>query len=305
MTGRPALATGAVIAAAFCWGLAAIFAKGAFEAGIPPAEMAEARVAVAGAALLVSLGIWRRDLLRPPRGSLLPASVFGVSLVLVNLSYYVAIDRLPVGVAIALQYTAPVVVLVATTLVLGRTPGRLTWLAGILTLAGAILVSRAYAGFGGADGLGLLAGLGAAATFAMYLLSAEAAGRRGAHPATVLAIGFVVAIIIWSVALPWWNWPVDRLADAGISLRVLGVGLVGTLVPFFLAVAALRVISSALAGIAATTEPVFASALAFLLLGQQLSVPQLLGGALVVAGVVLAQLQRAEPAEAVAVEVAS
>jgi drug/metabolite transporter (DMT)-like permease len=301
----PALATAAVVVAAFCWGLSAIFAKGAFESGIPPERMAEARIAVAGVLLLGFLGVARRDLLRVPAGALAPAVVFGVSLVLVNLSYYVAIDRLPVGVAIALQYTAPVFVLGVSGLLVGRVPGALVWIAGLLTLAGAVLVSGAYAGFGGVDSVGLLAGFGSAVSFAMYLLSAEAAGRRGAHPATVLAVGFVVAAAIWSVAVPWWTWPVDHLSDAANTLRVLGVGVVGTLLPFLLVLAALRVISSALAGIAATFEPVFASGLAFLLLGQGLTVPQLLGGALVVVGVVLAQATRGEPAESIPVEVAA
>src|SRR5205085_12537868 len=107
----PALATAAVVVAAFCWGVSAIFAKGAFESGIPPERMAEARIAVAGLLLLGFVVLARCDLLRPPRAAVLPAALFGLSLVLVNLSYYVAIDRLPVGVAIALQYTAPVFVL--------------------------------------------------------------------------------------------------------------------------------------------------------------------------------------------------
>ena len=301
----PALATAAVVVAAFCWGLSAIFAKGAFESGIPPERMAEARIAVAGMLLLGFLLVARRDLLRVPAGALAPAVVFGVSLVLVNLSYYIAIDRLPIGVAIALQYTAPVLVLGVTGLLVGRAPGVLVWVAGLLTLAGAVLVSGAYAGFGGVDSVGLLAGFGSAVSFAMYLLSAEAAGRRGAHPATVLAVGFVVAAAIWSVAVPWWTWPFAHLSDPANTLRVLGVGVVGTLLPFLLVLAALRVISSALAGIAATFEPVFASGLAFLLLGQGLTVPQLLGGALVVVGVVLAQATRGEPAESIPVEVAA
>jgi drug/metabolite transporter (DMT)-like permease len=301
----PALATAVVVVAAFCWGLSAIFAKGAFDSGIPPERMAEARIAVAGVLLIGFLAVARRDLLRPPRAALPPAALFGVSLVLVNLSYYVAIDRLPVGVAIALQYTAPVFVLGAVGVVSGRVPGALVWLAGVLTLVGAVLVSGAYAGFGGVDGLGLLAGFGSAVSFAMYLLSAEAAGRRGAHPATVLAIGFVVAAAIWTVAVPWWSWPVDRLGDPANALRVLGVGVVGTLLPFLLVLAALRVIPSALAGIAATFEPVFASALAFLLLGQGLTGAQLVGGALVVIGVVLAQATRGEPSESVPVELAA
>jgi drug/metabolite transporter (DMT)-like permease len=87
-----------------------------------------------------------------------------------------------------------------------------------------------------------------------------------------------------------------------VLLAVLGVGIVGTLLPFFLAVTALRVIPAVTAGIAATFEPVFAASFAWLLLGQRLEPPQLAGGLLVVAGVVLAQLaqprSRAAPAAA-------
>jgi drug/metabolite transporter (DMT)-like permease len=185
-----------------------------------------------------------------------------------------------------------------------RVPPSIVWFAGALTLGGAVLVSGAYRGVTSLDGLGVAAGIGAAISFAGYLLSAEAAGRRGAHPATVLTVGFAVAAALWGVLLPWWSWPVESLADPEILLRVLGVGIVGTLIPFLLAVSAVRIISAAVAGIAATTEPAFASALAWLLLGQVLEPLQLIGGGLVVAGVVVAQLQRRDPPEALAVEVA-
>lgn len=291
---RPAafLAAASVVAAAFCWGLSAIFAKGAFEAGITPGQLAQARIAVAAIPLLAYLALRRRDLLVPPRAAIGPIVAFGLGLVAVNWSYYTAIDRMPVGVAISLQYTAPVLLLVTVALVARRSPGGLVWLAGLLTLAGAILVSGAYNGLRDLDPVGVGAGVASAITFAAYLLSAEAAGRRGAHPATILAGGFTVALVAWGIFLPWWDWPIARLAEPEIALRVLGVGLVGTLFPFLLAVNALRVLSAALAGIAATTEPVFASGLAWLLLGQSLGVPQLVGGGLVVGGVVLAQLAR-------------
>jgi drug/metabolite transporter (DMT)-like permease len=129
--------------------------------------------------------------------------------------------------------------------------------------------------------------------FAAYLLAAERAGRRGVEPATTLVWGFLVAVAIWAVAVPWWSWPVATLADPAVAAAVLGVGLVGTLLPFALAVGAVRVISAATAGIAATAEPVFAAALAWLLLGQHLNPAQLAGAGLVVAGVVLAQLAAA------------
>jgi drug/metabolite transporter (DMT)-like permease len=254
--------------------------------------MAEARTAVAGIPLVLYLALRRRDLLIPPRAALGPILLFGLGLVAVNWSYYTAIDRIPVGVAISLQDTAPVMVLLAVALVARRSPAALLWVAALLTLFGAVLVSGAYDGLRGLDGVGVAAGFGSAVAFAVYLLGAEAAGRRGAHPATALAGGFVVASIVWGIVLPWWGWPVDRLAEPEIVLRVLGVGLIGTLFPFLLIVNALRVLPAAIAGIAATTEPVFAAGLAWLLLGQSLGVAQLAGGGLVVGGVVLAQLVR-------------
>lgn len=112
-------------------------------------------------------------------------------------------------------------------------------------------------------------------------------------PATTLLWGFLVAVAIWAVVAPWWSWPWAALADPRVAAAVVGVGLVGTLVPFALAVGAVRVVSAATAGIAATSEPVFAAAFAWVLLGQHLSLAQLAGSALVVAGVVLAQLAAA------------
>ena len=289
-----------VVAAGACWALAAVLAKVAFDRGVPPVRLAEARVAVALLALAPFLA-WRRpDLLRPPPGTWLALAGFGASVAAVNLTYYVAIDHLPVGVALALQYTGPAILMAATTLLLrdASRPGRLAWLAAGLTLAGAVLVSRALEGLGGLDLPGLAAGLASAVLFATYLLAAELAGRRGAEPATTLLWGFLVAVAIWAVVAPWWSWPLSLLADPVVAAAVLGVGLVGTLLPFALAVGAVRVISAATAGIAATAEPVFAVAFAWVLLGQHLNLAQLVGAALVVAGVVLAQLAAARAAPA-------
>ena len=282
-----------VVLAGACWALAAVMAKYAFDRGVPPVRLAEARVAIALVALAPVLA-WRRPgLLRPPPGTWPALATFGACVAAVNLTYYVAIDHLPVGVAVALQYTGPAILLAATTLLLRSVeaePGRLAWVAAGLTLAGAVLVSRALEGLRALDLPGLAAGLASAVLFAAYLLSAEQAGRRGAEPATTLLWGFLVAVAIWAVAAPWWSWPLRTLADPGVAAAVAGVGLVGTLLPFALAVGAVRVISAATAGIAATSEPVFAVVFAWVLLGQRLNLAQLAGAGLVVAGVVLAQL---------------
>jgi drug/metabolite transporter (DMT)-like permease len=303
---RTAAALLRIVAAGTCWGLAAVLAKFAFDRGVPPVRMAEARVAVALAVLVVILS-WRwRDQMRLPPGSLSILVGFGLCVAGVNAAYYIAIDRVPVGVALSLQYTAPVLLLglAALTRVRGGgvLPGRLAWVAAALTLAGAALVSRALDGFSRVDGLGLLAAAASALLFAGYLLTAGRAGRRGVPPATVLFWGFVVATVAWSVLAPWWSWPFGALHQAKVALAVLGVGLVGTLLPFFLAVGAVRVLSPATAGTAATVEPPAAAFFAWVFLGQHLTGPQLFGGALVVAGVVLAHRVAVLAPEALAVE---
>lgn len=305
------VATLACVVAAACWALNAVIAAETFDRGITPEHLAESRVIVALVPLAAYLVVARRDLLVPPRAAWWPIAAFGACIVAVNFAYYVAIERVPVGVAIALQYTAPVLILVGAALIARRAPRGAAWVAGGLTLAGAALVggvlgSATGNGAGGGsmalDGVGLLAGALAALTFAGYLVTAEIAGRRGAHPVTTLLGGFVVAAVLWALILPLWNWPFHLLADPKIAVRVLSIGLVGTLLPFGLTVAALRILSSSVAGIATTMEPVLAAALAWLLLGQRLAPAQLVGGALVVAGVLIAQLVRPAPPAAAAVD---
>jgi drug/metabolite transporter (DMT)-like permease len=210
-----------------------------------------------------------------------------------------------VGVAISLQYTAPVLILAATALLARVAPQPLTWAAGLLTLVGAVLVSGALAGSGSPalDTLGVAAGILSALTYAGYLVTAAAAGARGSHPASTLAVGFAVATLLWAVVLPLWSWPFELLADPQVTWRVLAVGLLGTLLPFALTVWALRILSSAVAGIATTTEPLLAALLAWVFLQQALTVPQLIGGALVIAGVLIAQLVCAPRDASVPIEI--
>jgi len=244
---RSAFSLARVCGAAACWGLAAIMAKYGFERGVPPVRMAEARVAIALVVLAGVLAARRRDLIRPPRGTWPLLAGIGASIAAVNASYYVAIDRLPVGVAISLQYTGPVMVLAWTALLTRRSPGRTAWVAAAIALAGAVLVSRALESGAGGDPLGIAAALAAAVTFGTTLLLAEALARRGAGPATVLLWGFTAATAIWSVVVPWWSFPWQALARPGVAAAVVGVGIVGTLVPFLLEVGAVKVLPAALA----------------------------------------------------------
>ncbi len=208
----------------------------------------------------------------------------------VQLAYYEAIDRIPIGVALVLEYTAPLLILGFWRLRGRRVGGRL-WLAGALTLAGCWFVVGAYdAGLRELNALGATIAFFDAFLLALYFVLAERLTKR-ASPWTVLLWGFGFALLAWSVRRPLWALPWD--AQPGeVWLLVLGVVVAGTIVPYLLSVAAVRYISGARVGLTATIEPVIAALAAWPLLAERLEPLQVAGGVVVLAGIVVAQSQR-------------
>jgi drug/metabolite transporter (DMT)-like permease len=140
-------------------------------------------------------------------------------------------------------------------------------------------------------------------TYALYLLLAEhAVEDLGALP--LLAWGFGFAALFWTVAAPWWSFPAGRVG-ADVSLlghlgsRQLPVWslmawmiVLGTIVPFFLIVSALRHLPATRVAIIAMLEPVVATVVAWAWLGESLGSVQLIGALVVLTAIVLAQTAR-------------
>jgi drug/metabolite transporter (DMT)-like permease len=139
--------------------------------------------------------------------------------------------------------------------------------------------------------------------FALYILLAEhAVGLR--DPVSLLCLGFAAAAVFWAVVQPWWSFPVEviddqvRLSGALITttspvwLLILTMIVVGTIVPFLLLVGALRHISATRVAVTAMFEPVAGALVAYGWLGEELSGLQVTGGAIVLAGILLAQTAR-------------
>ena len=271
------------LSAAATWGLQAVMAKDVFAA-VPPARLAQLRAGSTAVLLLAGLAVFSRGWLAAVHSAMVPLAVFGACLALVNVSYYLALARLPVGVAVSIQYTAPLLVLVARR----RQATPLLWAAGGVAVAGAALVAGVTGGVA-LPVTGLALAVLSAVGFAGYLLSGEAVSRRLGSVASV-AMGFAVASVIWAVILPWWSFPVSRLGQPGVPWRLVVVCIGGTLVPFLLMVRALRLISAGPAGVLATAEPAFAALFAWAILGEGLGAFQLVGLVLVIGGVSLTQV---------------
>lgn len=283
--------------AALCFGLNGSMAKLVLQAGMPADRLTQLRSTGAAACLLAIVVVRQPQALRVRREEiwvLVASGLCGVALV--QFLYFVAIARLPVGVALLLEFTAPVLVALWTRFgfpTSRRRPVHVrVWAALVLVVAGLGVLAQVWEGLT-LDGLGMLAGLASAAALAAFYLLGEhgVSGRDGLSFASLI---FAVGALAWAILRPWWGFPnevLGRTADGGLPVWLLAVGVVGvgTVLAYLLTFEALRHLSASDASVVATAEPLLAGLIAWVLLGEILTPFQLIGGAVVLAGILLAQ----------------
>ncbi len=209
--------------------------------------------------------------------------------------YFVAASRLPVGVAILLEFTGPVLVVGWTRLV-RRTPVPRSAALGVgIALVGLACVVQVWTGLG-LDPLGLLAGLGAAVCQAVYFLAVERADGE-VDPLVMTAAGSAVGAVALGLFAPPWRIPWHLLAT-GVAFGdhtppgwFLAAWLVtvSTVTAYLAGVAAVHRLSAPVAGAVAYVEAVAAAVFAWLTLGERLSAIQVAGGVIVLVGAFVAQ----------------
>ena len=271
--------------------------------GIDSEQLTEVRCAGALAGLLLIALATRPGSLRLRRAELPLIVALGVGgLAIVQWSYFFAIHRVAIGIALVIQFVGPILVALWARFVYGEHVRARIWVALALAIAGLILVVEIWETHR-PDVAGLAAAAVAAVTYAAYILLAERGVRRR-DPISLSAWGFFFATLFWSVLAPWWNFPGGRVDD-DVSLLgnlasshvpvwalILFMVVLGTIVPFALVVSALQRISATRAGITAMLEPVLAIIVAWAWLGESLDGVQLAGAAATLAGVSLALSSR-------------
>jgi inner membrane transporter RhtA len=257
-----------VLAAVSSVQLGGAFAKTLFDE-IGPGGAAFLRVLFAA---IVLAALWRPAVRGLSRGQWQLAVAYGFVLVAMNLTFYEALDRIPLGIAVTFEFVGPLGVAVAGS----RRPLDLLWVA--LAAAGIILLSD----FGGADldGVGVALALLAGCFWAAYILLAARVGRafEGAHG---LAIGMCAGALL---LLPF------GLADAGsdlISGEALAIGLavavLSSVIPYSLELEALRRMPAGVFGVLMSLEPAAAALAGFIVLDEGLATNEVIAIALVVA----------------------
>lgn len=300
---RPLLGYAMVLVAATLWAINGAVSKAILTSGLTSVRLAEVRSTGAVLGLGLALVLLRPESLRVTRRELPFLAVFGIfGLGFVQWFYFLAIHRLEIGIALLIQYLAPVLVALWARFVAKEIVRKRIWVALILSLAGLSFVLDVWGG-PSLDAFGVAAALGTAVTFALYILLAEHAVERR-DPLSLVCLGLGFAALFWAIVQPWWSFPAGLVDDevalegtllstrAPVWVLMIVMIVAGTIVPFGLLVGAIRHIAATRVAIAAMWEPVAATIVAYAWLGEALSAVELAGGALVLAGILLAQTAR-------------
>jgi len=291
------------LVAAFLFGLNGALAKLAITSGLDVTRLTQMRNAGAMLVLVAVVLATNRRGFRVPRDQWAFLLAYGVvAFVLVQFLYFFTISRLPLGIGTLLSFLAPVVVALWVRFGRRQPVGVGLWIGIGLTLAGLALVAQVWQGLT-LDPIGLLSGLAVAGCLALYWLLGEA-GQRRRDPVSLTMWGFILATATWSVLAPWWSFPWTQLTVDTVPTStgfpalptwavMVWVILLGTVIPFLLVLGSLRRIGAERSGVVATTEPLWAGAIAVVMLGESLTVVQILGALIVIAGIIAAETARA------------
>jgi drug/metabolite transporter (DMT)-like permease len=291
--------------AAFLFALNGTVSKSILLTGMDPARLSQLRVTGAFLILLAFVAINRPHTLRIRKGEvwiLLTYGILGVAMT--QYLYFVAIRYLPVSVALLIEFTAPIMVALWFRFGLKEPTRQLVWAALGLAMLGLALVAQVWQGFT-LNLIGVLAAFGAAVALSIYYVLGDKQVRppEPRDPVSLTMWGFGAASLFWFIAQPWWGFPWETLSgvseplgSAGITLSIpaLSVWMIvmGTVIPFWLAVSAMKHIRASQASTIGLTEPLLATIIAWLVLGEVLTPMQILGGVLILTGVIVAERSR-------------
>ncbi|HEY1574768.1 MAG TPA: EamA family transporter [Pseudonocardiaceae bacterium] len=309
----PARGTILIVFSAGCFGTSGVLARAVIDVGLSTDQVASARICLGAVILLVGTAIFRPKALRVRRRELPTLAAYGlVGVAAVTLVSYVSVARLPVGVALLLEYLSPVLVTLWVRFVRGTRLRRRVWVGVGLAVAGLVMVAQVWDGLS-LDAVGVLAGLATAVCSAAYFLLGERC-VAASDPVGITTWGLVIGAAAVTAVAPVWSLPgtvVFHDAAFGpwrppVWVLLLAVSFVATVVAYLAGMASLRYLPSSVVSVLSLGEPVVATVLAWVLLGQALSLIQVIGGVVLLTGAVIVRLTgrpiTTEPAPATCAE---
>ena len=273
------------------------------EGGIGAFRLTQIRIT--GAFFLMFLFVVSRNhkKLRVTKSEIPALIAFGViGFAVVNGLYFSAIARINVSIALIIEFTAPIWIVLWMRFIKKRNVSKLMWWGLSIGFTGLLLVAQVWRGLT-LDGLGLIYAFVDAFALALYFVLGERFVKAKGSEVTMV-LGFGVSAAFFAIVMPWWNFPFEVFSKSieltgrfsGNSLPgwalVLWVIIGGTAVPNFFVLTGLKGLNAATASVIGMLEPVFGGILAWFFLFERLTLMQFIGCCVVLVGIYLADRAR-------------
>ena len=217
--------------------------------------------------------------------------------------FFFAIKYLYISVALIIEWTASIWTALYLKLFKKKDISTLMWWGIALAFSGLVLISQIWSG-SQLNPIGVAVACAAAVAHSYYFLTADRLAQNRSS-LSLITWGLGVAAIFFAVILPWWNFPFEYLSatySLGGDLSnfnapgwalILWIVVIGTVIPYLLTVTGIRELSASTSSVIGMIEPIFAGAIAWWLLNEAFTNIQLLGCAVVLVGIYLADKARA------------
>ena len=266
-----------------------------------------AQIRALSACAILAIYLWHKapQTFRIKRSEILPLVAYGIiGIAMVQALYFLAISRMHVSIALLIEFTAPVWIVVYLRVIKRRHVPNQMWLALILALTGLALIAQIWDGLT-LDGIGVIAGFGASFALAFCFLCGESLTEKRDNQSITMC-GFFFAGFAWCLVLPIWNFPFDVFTTP-IPLEgalegnntpgwvlILYVVLIGTIFPYLCVMAGLKNLKASTTSTFGLLEPIFAGIVAWIWFAESWTVIQLIGGVVVIAGIYMADQARSK-----------
>jgi len=289
-----------LVSAALLYSINGIVSKWVMEAGLSPWRLTEIRTTGSLLALLIYLGVkGRLHLLRPAPGELPLLIVFGViGIAAVQSFYFFSILKLHVSIALIIEFTAPIWIVLYLRFVKKTKIANTMWLGLVAAFVGLILVGEVWNGLT-LNGLGVISSFFDALSLAAYFLLGRKLGRIRSTD-TMLVWGFGITTVLYAIVQPWWSFPFHIFKEqVNLNGHFSGdhlpgwllltfVIVIGTVLPYLFTLAGINALSPQVASIIGMLEPVLAGVFGWILLRETFTTIQLIGAAVVLVGIFIA-----------------
>lgn len=270
------------------------------EAGLTPWRLTEIRTTGSLVALVIYLALkGRLPLLRPAQGEAGLLALFGViGIAAVQSFYFFSILRLHVSIALIIEFTAPIWIVLYLRFFKKVKIANSMWLGLLAAFIGLILVGQVWQGLT-LNGLGVISSFLDAFSLAAYFLLGRALGKRRSSD-TMLVWGFGITSVLFAVVQPWWSFPF-KIFRVQVNLNghfsghhlagwilIAVIVLFGTVLPYFCVLAGVNALSPQVASIIGMLEPVLAGVFGWVLLKETFTTIQLIGAGVVLGGIFIA-----------------